>query len=305
MIANGLKPCFVFDGKPPVLKGGELAKRTKKREEAEEGKKEAAETGDAEAVSKFAKRLVKVTPKHTDDAKKLLRLMGVPVIEAPCEAEAQCAALAKAGLVFATGTEDMDALTFGTPILLRHLTFSEARKMPIKEYHIEAVLRELKLTTDQFIDLCILLGCDYCDSIRGIGPVRAYEFITKYGSLEEIVKHLDPKKYPLPENFDFAPVRELFKNPEITDPKNIELKWKEADEEGLIEFLVKEKNFSEERVKNGLEKLKKARSGSVQNRLTNYFGTPVSVSSNTAKRKLEEKSKSPKIKRAKTAKGKK
>jgi hypothetical protein len=30
------------------------------------------------------------------------------------------------------------------------------------------ILEELNLTMDQFIDLCILSGCDYCDSIRGI-----------------------------------------------------------------------------------------------------------------------------------------
>ena len=62
--------------------------------------------------------------------------MGVPYIQAPCEAESQCAQLVKAKLVDAVGTEDMDALTFGSTLLLRHLTFSEARKMPIKEFHL-------------------------------------------------------------------------------------------------------------------------------------------------------------------------
>jgi len=87
-------------------------------------------------------------------------------------------------VVFATGTEDMDSLTFGTPILLRHLTYSEARKQPIKEIHLTKVLEELKLNMDEFIDLCILLGCDYCDSIRGIGPVRALELIRQHKTIE-------------------------------------------------------------------------------------------------------------------------
>ena len=66
--------------------------------------------------------------------------ISIPYVEAPCEAEAQCAELVKGGKVYAAGTEDMDALTFGTTVLLRHLTFSEARKMPIKEFHLSNVL---------------------------------------------------------------------------------------------------------------------------------------------------------------------
>ena len=111
-----------------------------------EGQKEA---GDAEAVEKFARRTVRVTSEHNDECKKLLRLMGIPYVEAPCEAEAQCAALCKAGKVYATASEDMDSITFGTPVLLRHLTFSEARKMPIHEYHYAKVVEGLGMTQYQ------------------------------------------------------------------------------------------------------------------------------------------------------------
>ncbi|VDK59284.1 unnamed protein product [Gongylonema pulchrum] len=65
--------------------------------------------------------IFEVTKEHNEEARRLLTLMGVPVVNAPCEAEAQCAALAKAGKVFATVSEDMDALTFGSPILLRQM----------------------------------------------------------------------------------------------------------------------------------------------------------------------------------------
>jgi len=283
LVNNGIKPVFVFDGKPPQLKSGELAKRTKKREEAEESKKDAVESGDQEAMAKFAKRTVRVTQKHNDDCKKLLRLMGIPIVEAPTEAEAQCSVMAKAGLVYATGSEDMDSLTFETPVLLRHLTFSEARKMPIKEIHLAKVLQELNFTMDQFIDLCILLGCDYCDSIRGIGPVRALDLMKKHGSLEEVIKNLDTTKYPLPESFDYKSVRLLFKEPDVTDPNTLDLKWTDPDEEGLLEFLVKEKGFNEDRVKNGIAKLKKSRGTSVQGRITSFFGEPT-----LNKRKREE-----------------
>ena len=75
--------------------------------------------------------------------KKLLMLMGIPVVEAPCEAEAQCSELCKKGKVWATATEDMDALTFGTPILLRRLTMPESKKLSVYEIHVEKVCSRL------------------------------------------------------------------------------------------------------------------------------------------------------------------
>ena len=76
------------------------------------------------------------------------------------------------------GTEDMDALTFGTNVLLRHLTFSEAKKMPVKEIRLNRVLEGLGLSQKEFVDLCILLGCDYVDKIKGIGPKKAIELVS-------------------------------------------------------------------------------------------------------------------------------
>lgn len=136
MIENGIKPVYVFDGKPPQLKSTELDKRVERRADAEKQLNEAKEKGDIEAIEKFERRLVKVTKDHAEDCKKLLRLMGIPVIEAPCEAEAQCAEMVCNGKVFATATEDMDALTFGSCILTRRMTFSEAKKLPIQVIYL-------------------------------------------------------------------------------------------------------------------------------------------------------------------------
>lgn len=149
--------------------------------------------------------------------------MGVPYVDAPCEAEAQCAELCRGGKVFAAGSEDMDTLTFGSPVMLRHLTFSEARKMPIVEIHLDKVLEGLGMDMDQFIDLCILLGCDYLDSLKGIGPHRAVQLIKEHKNLESVLKNLDTKKYPIPENWNFEDARQLFKKPDVTPAADVEV----------------------------------------------------------------------------------
>lgn len=285
MLEHGIKPVYVFDGKPPDMKSGELEKRKERREEAQKALEKAEEAGDEENIEKFNRRLVKVSKQHNDECKELLKLMGVPYIEAPGEAEAQCAVLVKAGKVYATGTEDMDALTFGTSVQLRNLTVAEARKLPIKEFHYQKLLDELGMNKDEFIDLCILLGCDYCESIRGIGPKRAYDLVKQHHCIEEILKHLDSKKYTVPEDWMYKEARRLFQEPEVTDPETLDLKWTDPDEEALVEYMVNKKNFSEDRIRNGIKKLQKAKQGSTQGRLDSFFSV---VSTTSTKRKQEE-----------------
>lgn len=290
MCDNGIKPCYVFDGSPPKLKNGELAKRLEKREEATKSYSEAKETGSVEDVNKFSRRMVRVTRKHNEECKKLLKLMGIPCVDAPCEAEAQCAALAKAGKVYAVASEDMDTLCFSTPVLLRHLTFSEQKKEPISEINLEKALKDLYMPLKQFIDLCILLGCDYCEPIKGIGPKRALELIREYKSLDVFLNSVDKSKYSIPENWPYQDARELFLKPDIADPETIELKWESPDVEGLIEFLVKEKKFSEERVNNGITRLEKALKSSQQVRLDGFFKIIPKSNEDTTleKRKIQE-----------------
>ena len=111
----------------------------------------------------MAGRSIKITSEMMADAKKLVQLMGIPMIEAPSEAEAQCAEMTKMGLAFGTATEDMDALTFGSNYLLRGFN---SKKEPITQVDLRVVLEQFQMTQDEFIDLCILLGCDYTDKIR-------------------------------------------------------------------------------------------------------------------------------------------
>ena len=286
MMEAGIKPVFVFDGKAPTMKSGELAKRKERQKAAEaELTKLQEEGGSAEDIERQMKRTVRASREQSEEVKQLLKLMGVPVIDAPCEAEATCAALAKADIVFATGTEDADALTFGTPILVRHLNASESRKLPIVEVNLEKALAGLQLDMAQFIDLCILCGCDYTDSIKGIGPVKALKMIQEHKNIEGVLKNLDTTKYPLPEPFPFEEARQLFVNPEVTDVKcpDVDFKWTEPDAEGLKKFLVEEKQFAEERVNKAIERLNKCKGKNSQARLENFFGASFTKSSSMKK----------------------
>lgn len=261
MLENGIKPVFVFDGKPPVLKHAELTKRKeskkKAEQEAEEAEQAIDEAEDEEALKsaieeldKASKRNIHITKQQTEDVKTLLTLMGIPIINAPCEAEAQCAELVKSGKAYATATEDMDALTFGTPVVIRNI------KDKVVEINMSKVLTGLEITYEQFIDFCILCGCDYCETIKGIGPKTALKLVRKHGNIETILENL-PTKYIVPSSLkdNLEEVRELFKNPDVKPAKDIEFKLVKPDSEGIINFLVGQKGFSRDRVVKVIDKI--------------------------------------------------
>jgi flap endonuclease-1 len=225
--------------------------------------------------------------------------MGIPWVEAPCEAEAECAALCRAGKAYATATEDMDALAHATPILLRHLSYSAGAGKDVISIEHATVLAETGLTQEQFVDFCILCGCDYCDTIRGIGPTHAFQLIQEHGRIEGVIAALEGTKYTVPEQFDFVNARELFFNHQVTT--DVDFQWTKPDQEGLIEFLVTQKGFSQVRIENVCKNLNKARESKTQMRLDSFFTavpTPPKV-------KAEPFGKKPPVKKAAKQKKKK
>lgn len=272
----------------PSFTLAQLQARFGKREEAKEEEDEEKDVADNERIEQLARRQVRPTRTHNDEVKQLLKLMGIPCVTAPSEAEAQCAELCRAGKVYAAGSEDMDTVTFATPILLRHLTFSEAKKMPVHEVNLDKVLEGMNLTMDQFIDLCILLGCDYLEPVKGIGPKTAFKLIKDHGNIEAIREHLEerekekaaeaekkgkdrPRGVVFPEVWPFEEARKIFKNPDVIKADDMELKWEHPDVEGLVKFLCTDKGFSEDRVRKGAEKLTKALGQKQQGRLDGFF----------------------------------
>lgn len=262
LVENGVKPVYVFDGKPPELKAREIEKRKAIKEEASKKYEEAIKAGDLEAARRYAAMASKLTDSMVEDAKRLLSAMGIPWVQAPAEGEAQAAYMAGVGDAYATASQDYDSLLFGSPRLIRNLTISGKRKLPKKEEYVEIfpeiieldkLLMKLGLTREALIDIGILVGTDYNpDGFEGIGPKRAYQLIKAYGSIERIPKAL----LKSPVEVDIAFIKQYFLNPPVT--KNYKLDWNEPDAKLVIEILVKEHDFSEDRVRNALERLIKA-----------------------------------------------
>jgi len=175
-------------------------------------------------------------------------------------------------------------LTFGTPKLIRNFTAAASLKLDIVEIDLPLLLSELHLTMDEFVDLCILMGCDYTNTIRGIGPQKALEMIQKYHSIEEGIKSLDKEKHPVDDTFLYREAGELFRSPEVMDTKDLKLVWEAPDEDGLLAFLCDEKGFGRERVLAGVERIKKSRAKSTQQRLESFF-TPIPLSEQDLDRK--------------------
>ena len=273
---NGIRPIWVFDGTPPELKSAELAKRKKSKEYAEEQKRDALEDGNALLAKKMTGRSLQISKSMVDDAKRLFSLMGIPIIESPSEAEAQCSELVKGNKAFATATEDMDALTFGSTYLLKGFN---SKKDELTQVCLPDVLRQLKITMDQFIDLWILWGWDYCPHIQNIGPTTALKLIKDYGSIEEILKVISidsvySKKYRVPDPFNYKQARELFKNHNVQKSEETKIWRKPVNEVGLMDYLVQEKKFLEKRVEKGIKKLKNFKDCSHQGRLDSIFKKP-------------------------------
>jgi len=270
LMENGIKPVYVFDGKPPELKLGELAARREKAANAKVKLAEALKDGDAEQILKATKGTVRVSKEQNEQTKHLLRLMGVPVVEAPSEAEATCAALCAAGKVYASATEDADCLTFGTSILVRNLMAAESQKKQILEVSLEKVLEQLNITMTQFIDFCILSGCDYCDTIKGIGPSTAIKMIIEHGSLEKVLEQIEPER--IPANFRYQDARAFFLECESVEMDKVDFKFQEPDFEGLEKFLVEGQSFDKKRVDRYIERLKAAKGKTKQRPLDSFFG---------------------------------
>jgi len=259
LVEMGIKVVYVFDGVPPSLKEVEIKRRARVKEEALFKYERALQEGKMEEARTYAQMTSRLKDYMAEDSKRLLTQMGVPWVQAPSEGEAQAAHLAKKGDTNYCASQDYDSLLFGTPMLVRNVTISGRRKLPRKPVYVEVipeivemnqVLKELGITREQLIDVGILVGTDFNpEGVKGIGPKTALKLIKQYGSLEKSLPTLKEADFPV----EPQRIREIFLNPEVTD--NYKLTWRDPDTESVVEFLCREREFSEERVRKALKKM--------------------------------------------------
>jgi len=252
-----MKPVFVFDGKPNQLKRRTIEMRREARKKAEVEYVEAVSKKDyAKAWSK-AVMTGRVTGSVLDDSKRLLTLMGIPWLEALEDAEAQASYMAARGDVWAVGSKDYDCLLYGAPILARYLTLTGREWLPAQQRSRPLIPELIKLsenltllgiTREQLVNIAILVGTDFNQGVKGVGPKKALKLVQDYGSIEQMPKEIRSK---LTE--DLNDVRQVFLKPRVVE--KYVLKRSSPDRDGLVKFLSEERGFNKERVERLTERL--------------------------------------------------
>jgi flap endonuclease-1 len=256
-----IRPVFVFDGPPPELKRAEIEKRREARAKAQREYETALAAGDLATAWSKAVSSTRLTRAMIEDAKTLLSLLGISWVQSPSEGEAQAAFLAQRGDVWAASSKDYDSLLFGAPRLVRFLaigsteflpTQGRSRSVPPEVLDLEENLTALGLTREQLVDVALLIGTDFNEGVRGIGPKTAVKRIRDWGSLDRAPSEV---RHALPANRE--EIRAFFLHPPVEERP--ELRRGRLQPEAIRRFLCEERGFSRRRVDAALDLLRSSK----------------------------------------------
>ncbi|GAA0195493.1 flap endonuclease-1 [Halobaculum roseum] len=246
-VENDLTPVFVFDGGVTDLKDDEVAKRREAREQAEERRQAAEERGDSVEAARLEARTQRLTDTIHETSRELLRLLDVPVVEAPAEGEAQCAYMNRVGDADYTGSEDYDTMLFGGPRTLRQLTSKGDPEL----MDLEATLADHDITLEQLVDVAMLCGTDFNEGVTGIGPKTALKAVKEHGDLFAVLEARDAE---IP-NADR--IREFFRSPPVTDDYDLDGTIT-PDVDAARAYVVDEWEVDPDEVERGFERIEEA-----------------------------------------------
>jgi flap endonuclease-1 len=249
---HGVSLVFVFDGAPPPLKAREVEKRRAVRRRYQQEHADALARGDTAAAYSKATMTSRLTREMAAEARELLRLMGIPTVQAPAEGEAQASYMAAtSAAVWAAASKDYDALLFGAPRLVRFLTISGKEFLPSQgtfrpivpeTIELDRVLAAWRIDRERLVDLAMLVGTDFNDGVKGIGPKKALKLVQQYGRIENMPQDIRDALADSP----LDEVRRIYLRPEVTD--GFEVQPFEPDLDGIVRFLCDDREFSRERV---------------------------------------------------------
>lgn len=255
LIDNGIKPVYVFDGKRPDLKRKTTKERAEAKKEAKKKWEEALAKGEMKEAKKYAQATSRLTGEMVDESKELLEYMGIPWIQAKGEGEAQAARMVQEGMAYAVASQDYDSLLFGAPVLIRNLSITGRRKVPRQDRYVmvepeeiklQEALSELRINRKQLIIMGMLIGTDFNDGVYRVGPKTALKIVKEHKNLEGVEKYVK-EKYDYEFEVDPDEVFNLFMKPETSKIKE-KLRWGNVNRPKINELLVKEHDFSEDRV---------------------------------------------------------
>ncbi len=256
---KGLNPVFVFDGKPSEMKRETLRKRHEIRTESEKKATQSLKEGNLEEARKMGSMALKLTPEMVGEAKELLELLGVPVVQAPEEGEAQASVMVSKGQLNGVISQDFDCLLFGATDLYRNIGVTGKRKVPGKNFYVDVkpeyislhkVLSGLEINREKLIWMGILIGTDFNNKVPRIGAKTALKLVNKYDSFEEIITATKYKP-----DFDYKEIEKIFLEPNSVEVDISKLKSTVPDKEKIIEFLVEKHDFSRGRVETTITKM--------------------------------------------------
>lgn len=264
LLENNINLVWVFDGEKPDMKTMTIEERREIKEEAYKKWQQALALGNLQEAKKAAQMTSTLTGEMIEDSKKLLEYMGIPVVQAPSEGEAQCAYLCKKGLVYSVASQDSDSLLFNSPKLIRNLSITGKRKLPRQNVYVEIkpemielkdVLNELGIKREQLIMIGLLVGSDYNPGIKGIGPKKALDIVKKEKTLENMLKKIEwQHDTPAQSIFDF------YMNPPVED---VEIESIQVNPDKILKFMVDDHDFSYERIEKVVKSLTEDRQKSL------------------------------------------
>jgi flap endonuclease-1 len=271
-LEHNIKPIYVFDGISSELKLDTIKERKKIKEEAQKKMIEAQDAEDFKQARKFAQFTSKLDAGMIEESKKLIESMGIPIIQASSEGEAQSAYMVEVGDAWACASQDYDTLLFGGERLLRNFAINRTKKvrdttvtLDIEYVSLTKFLKNLGINREQLVEMGILIGTDFFPGIKGIGQKTALNLIKKYESLENLIQNkvkVGSKEIQLDLKL-VEQVKNIFLLPDVKKEYN-KPKSKKINFERIEELLIEQHNFSKQRVQNALERLRKLDSSKVQ-----------------------------------------
>jgi flap endonuclease-1 len=250
---KGIRPVYVFDGKPPEFKQQTIDQRRTAREEAHDLWQEALKRGEIAEAYKQARSSSRLNEEVISSSKELLKLLGLPYVEAPSEGEAQGAMMVAKGDARYVVSQDYDTLLFGGSVLVRNLTISGKRKIHGRTVTVSPekiilaeVLQGLNITREDLVRISILVGTDFNPGVKGIGAKTALKLV-RNNEFDTVAEEKIP-------GTDIRELMEFFLDPPVTEDYTLE--WSEPDREGLMKMLVDEYDFTSDRVEKSLEGLR-------------------------------------------------